>query len=170
MLTKKDFEAYTPYVLSAQAGDPEAFSELYKRTYRQQYAMIHKFFNDTHLCEDLLQDVYIKLFQTIGNIEKPHYFIGYLNQITYHTCISYKRKRSFQMENTVEEEMLLDVAETHTPSIPEDQALQVEKIEIFSEGLRQLSDDERYIFLLRFSEKMKLEDIALSTGLSRSTI
>ncbi|MEG0377411.1 MAG: RNA polymerase sigma factor, partial [Eubacterium sp.] len=169
-MTQFDYKNHKNLVLKAQEGDSEAFSQLYKLTYKRQYVIIRRFFYNDFIVEDLLQDIYVKLFQTIHSIKNPEYFMAYLNKITYNTCISYKRKSSFKNESTIEDLFFDSIPENNISMMPEDNTLSAECSHSLSEGLKLLSAEERLVFLMRYYDDMRIKHIVEATALSESTV
>ncbi|MEG0377150.1 MAG: RNA polymerase sigma factor, partial [Eubacterium sp.] len=157
-------------VILSQKGDADAFSELYALTYQGQFYAANQIMKDAYLAEDIIQEVYIRLYQTIERIEKPQGFLSYLNRMTYHACISYKRKRFYNSENSVDQDFLDSFQDYAMLPTPEKHTLSNERSQIVADALKQLSDESRCAILMRYSEDLKIKEIAEILDCSTSTV
>lgn len=113
-------------VTAAQAGDREAFSELFRLSYVKQYHYACLIMNDPFLAEDMVQEVYIKLYKNIGRIKEPEKFLAYVSRMTFNQCLMYKRHRFYEAENCVDDEALSGFEEPAASRVPEDNTLRLE--------------------------------------------
>lgn len=83
-------------VKSFQKGDDTAFDKLYSLFYNRQYYFAFNMVRDAHAAQDMVQDVFLKIYQSIGTLTEPKAFSVWINQITYNHCLNYidKMKRS----------------------------------------------------------------------------
>ena len=157
-------------VTAAQAGDREAFSELFRLSSQQQYHYACLIMNDPFLAEDMVQEVYIKLYKSIGRIKEPEKFLAYVSRMTFNQCLMYKRHRFYQTESCVDDETLSAFEEPAASRVPEDNTLRLEKSRGLAQGLRSLSEEECYAFLMHYYENKNIQKIAGEMGLSESTV
>ena len=157
-------------VTAAQAGDREAFSELFRLSSQQQYHYACMIMNDPFLAEDMVQEVYIKLYKNIGRIKEPEKFLAYVSRMTFNQCLMYKRHRFYEAENCVDDETLSAFEEPAVSRVPEINALRLEKSRGLAQGLRSLSEEECYAFLMHYYENKNIQKIAGEMGLSESTV
>ena len=68
-------------VTAAQQGGEQAATDLYEAFHDDLYYHISKTVNDPVLAEDLLQDTYLEIFQTIGQLQEPAAFVTWSKQI-----------------------------------------------------------------------------------------
>ena len=73
--------------------DDVAFEELYQLTKRSVYAMIYSIIQDQATTEDIMQDTYIKMLQSIHQYDGRVKFITWLVTIAKHLAIDYYRKK-----------------------------------------------------------------------------
>lgn len=157
-------------VTAAQAGDREAFSELFRLSYVKQYHYACLIMNDPFLAEDMVQEVYIKLYKNIGRIKEPEKFLAYVSRMTFNQCLMYKRHRFYEAENCVDDEALSVFEEPAASRVPEDNTLRLEKSRGLAQGLRSLTEEECYAFLMHYYENKNIQKIAGEMGLSESTV
>ena len=84
-------------VLGVAAGSRDDFRELYARTNRFIFARIMELIQDGVEAEDLLQDVYVKIWQSASEFD-PHKAkaITWIGAIARHTTINRLRSASFR--------------------------------------------------------------------------
>lgn len=166
-------------VRRAQKGDPRAFDELYARTVQLQYFTIVGRVG----CEaapDILQELYTIAWQNITSV-RPRAFVGYLNATSRHLCLRhFKRagtsKQPVPVGDRALEEAGLergDVAGSPTRSAadPASAVLAADEHRRLVYALwEKLDDRERDAVLMRYYQKMKLDDIAASLEVSRATV
>src|SRR5258708_29987807 len=76
-------------------GDASALAELYDRYVRQCFGLALRMLGDSALCEEVVQEVFLKLWTNPGSysIQKGK-FISWLLSLIHHRCIDELRKRS----------------------------------------------------------------------------
>ena len=79
-------------VCAVQQGDRQAADELYTATHQGFYYYIAKTVNDQELAQDLLQETFIEIYQTIDKLKEPAAFLKWSRLIAYHKCTAYARK------------------------------------------------------------------------------
>ncbi|WP_195269555.1 RNA polymerase sigma factor [Eubacterium sp. 1001713B170207_170306_E7] len=157
-------------VTAAQQGDREAFSDLFRLSSQQQYHYACLIMNDPFLAEDIVQEVYIKLYQNIRRIKEPEKFLAYVSRMTFNQCLMYKRQRFYQTEGCVGDEALSAFEEGTASHIPEKNALKLERSECLAKGLRSLSEEECYAFVMHYYENKNIRKISEEMALSESTV
>ncbi|MEG0379709.1 MAG: sigma-70 family RNA polymerase sigma factor, partial [Eubacterium sp.] len=157
-------------VIHAQKGTPDAFEELYHRTCQKQYYYARMLLHDAFLAEDIVQEVFIKLYKRIGYIKEPDAFNGYLSRMTYNECMHYRRKKYLDTETCVEQDYLNSFEDKITLLSPESSLLSVEKSKLLAEGLKTLSEEERFSLMMYAYENMNIDTIGKAMKLSRSTV
>ena len=81
-------------VQAFQNGEPEAAGQLYDAFQPDIYYFIKKTVQDPTLAEDLTQDTFMEILQTIGKLQEPAAFVTWSRQIAYHRCTAHFRKRT----------------------------------------------------------------------------
>jgi RNA polymerase sigma-70 factor (ECF subfamily) len=78
-------------VASASDGDLEAFEALVRRHTRVVYAHSLRFFGDPSAADDTVQEVFIKVYRTIGTFDERSRFSTWLYRVTRNTCLDQVR-------------------------------------------------------------------------------
>ncbi|NGM64127.1 RNA polymerase sigma factor [Sphingobacterium sp. SGR-19] len=85
-------------LLRLQAGDDDAFRMLYERYSRLIYGNIMRFINDESVADDLLQDVFVKVWEHRASIDPSLSFAAYLFTCSRNTAFNFKRRLKLEIE------------------------------------------------------------------------
>lgn len=167
-----DYDYLAKLVRLTQAGDNNAFAELYAATYKKQYRFSCQYVKDPYLAQDVLQDVYILVLKNINSLKNPRLFVSWLNQINFRICydVCQKRVRHKQEYNYVNG--MTQTAEYSAGGIsdPEKEvADRVQQTELMSQILA-LHPNEAQAIIMRYYNDMSLDEIADAMNCSHSTV
>lgn len=165
-------ERLVSMVQAAQQGADGAAGKLYETFYQDIYYFIYKTVNDRELAEDLTQDTFMEILQTVGNLQEPAAFVTWSRQIAYHRCTAHFRKRKelladedadgYSIFDTVEEE--------RTEFIP-DAALDQEDLkQTIQNMIASLPEDQRTAVMMRYFDEFSVAQIAQIQGVSEGTV
>jgi len=93
---QKDFPVYgrnedhTLFIL-VKKRDKEAFSMIYQKYHRYLYALALKYLKDTHMAEDAVQHVFVKLWETTQDIQIEINLKNYLYTMTKNYILNFIR-------------------------------------------------------------------------------
>jgi RNA polymerase sigma-70 factor, ECF subfamily len=168
MLThKNDQELVTLY----QSGEKKALEILITRHKRKVYSTIYLLVKDQTLAEDLFQDTFVKVINTLnnGNYNEEGKFLPWVARIAHNLVIDYFRKnQKMSMVRDTEEYSIFDF-------LPQDEENAEGKIELdqVKNQIRQLiellPEDQKEVVLMRHFEDLSFKEIADSTGVSINT-
>ena len=166
-LKLSDKELVTLY----QNGDDNAFEELVIRHKNALFSMILLVTKDRFAAEDLLQETFIKVIQTIraGKYKEKERFHYWIQRVGYNLSIDYFRKRS-RTPLIVNKEGV-DVLESMKFAEDNQEMLYV-KQDIRRElhqVMRELPENQRKVLIMRNYLKMSFQDIAEEMGTSVNT-
>jgi RNA polymerase sigma factor (sigma-70 family) len=74
-----------------KAGDHQAFETLYKTYYRVLFGMALRYTRNQAEAEDILQDAFIKIFQSISSYKSSGSFEGWMRRVVQNTAINHYR-------------------------------------------------------------------------------
>lgn len=156
-------------VVQAQEGDQEAFAALYAATADRQLYFATAFLKDASLAEDVVQDVYLRIFNAIQRIENPKTFVAYLNRATYNACVDYKKKH-FPQKHELYTEQLDRKQDDDVAVQPANSFERTESNGQLYQALEELPEDQRTAFLLRYYDDMKIREVADLMNISESSV
>lgn len=151
-------------IQKSQAGDKEAFGEIYKeyqkRIYR--YCKVNIYRDD--LAQDLCQETFIRAWKALPAFEqrKDGTFQAFLFRIARNLIIDLSRKKK---EFTLEEYAELETDEDFTDKI--DKKDELKKVKT---ALSKLEDKDRQIIILRYFEEMSHKDCAKVIGIKEGAL
>ena len=170
-----DYDYLAKLVRRTQAGDSNAFAELYTATYQKQYQFTYQYVKDPYLTQDILQDTYILALKNIYTLKNPRLFISWLNQINFRICYDVCQKHlRYNQELQLAE--WLDTAHLgkQTPDqLLNNPAKEVEdriwQTELMSQIL-SLRPNESQAIIMKYYNDMSLDEIAAAMNCSLSTV
>jgi len=151
-------------IIRSQAGGTAAMEEIYRRFKTGLFNLAFRYSYDRSTAEDLLQEIFIKVFSNMDNVKNPDTFAGWIFRIGLNTCYSHLRSRRTEMEKGVP---LEHIEGTIHGSAVENPAGDARKS--LDDGIAVLPNKLREIFLLHDVQGFKHEEIARMLGLSVGT-
>ena len=153
-------------------GDDTAFSSLVGKYQKQVHALAWRKIGDFHIAEEITQDTFLKAYQKLASLKKPHRFAGWLYVIATRCCQAWLRKKQIQTESLEEldsdelepEAYSRYVAEQEAKAIAETQRQVVKKL------LATLPESERTVITLHYFGEMTCEKMSEFLGVSANTI
>jgi RNA polymerase sigma-70 factor (ECF subfamily) len=150
----------TELVLQAQTGDPAAFEELVRRTQRSLFYTILRVVQDTHAADDLVQEVYIKAFQSLPDLKTPEFFRAWIHRIAMNRAIDTRRSTRKAAERVFLVDDFFNAATTEDPEPAPDPAEVARLQSAVSEAIADLPDQQRTVLSLTMEKNMSQEEIA----------
>lgn len=138
----------------AQAGSEEALAKLYNTYFERIYRFIFYRVSHKETAEDLTEDVFVKIFKKLRNLEQLGAFEGWLFQIARNQVIDYYRRKKQtvpleEIENTLEYETnIVDIVNLKTEQT------------VFIKLLKELSPEQQQVIKLKFLEDIDNDIIA----------
>lgn len=148
-------------------GDEEAFTALYSRYHQGIYNFLLRIVKIPTLAEDLMQDVFVKIWEECQNIKVTASFSSYLYQIARHKAIDALRKiaRESVLEDEVRHRLACGLAHFMYPDY---EWRQYEYL--LCQAINALPPQRRRAFELVRQEGKKYEEAAFVMGISRNTL
>lgn len=132
-------------------ADPQAFADLVREHQGMVFSIAYHFLQDRSLAEDLAQEVFLELFQSIDRIQSPAHLTYWLRRVTANRCIDQGRKKQRRREMALE-----DAAEPAAPAPVADPML----LERLQQSLATLPEKQRLVVIMRFQEGLGPAEIA----------
>ena len=147
-------------------GDVDAFDLVYQRYAGKLYAFSLKYLKSKEESEELVQSVFLKVWENQKNLKKDTSFKSYLFTIAYNEICNLFRRRKYQQNLITKIETESSEASGETEDQIEFQfvAEQVDQI------IARLPEKQKTIFLKSRQEGKSNKEIADELGLSRGTV
>jgi RNA polymerase sigma-70 factor, ECF subfamily len=165
MTERIDQQQQSWWVLSAQSGSHEALNELFKSIQAPLFRYILSLVNDRALTEDILQEVFIRIYRKLRWLKEPAAFRSWAYQIaTREVFRHFERERRWSDQIRVEDRLNLIQAEEHVEAFPREM---VEALPLMVENLPPRS---RAVIVLRYLHDMSLAETAAVLGIPLGTV
>lgn len=158
-------------IRSFQAGDTEAFDVLVTRYKDRIYSSILFFVKDTYLAEDLFQDVFIKIIDTLKNkrYTEEGKFLPWALRIAHNLCVDYFRKvKRTPAIKTSDDQDIFEVINV-SQEAPDQKLMRGESHDKVRRMLDLLPQEQREIIVLRHYANLSFKEIAEITNCSINT-
>lgn len=155
-------------IYNAQKGDTEAFGEIYKAYYRRVYFIAFQYFQNEETAKDIVQDVFIKVYIKIKDLNDPVAFPTWIQRVTYRTCMNFNRRKlnvtTLGKEMTVED--FSDFKAIDVSDVMENERIK----NIIMDSLESMKIPLKSVGLLRFFEGLKVNEIADILNIPKGTV
>jgi len=167
VMTLSDQELINQYL----DGNQQAFSTLLERHKQKIYTSIYLFVKDHALAEDIFQDVFIKIIDTIrkGRYNHEGKFLQWAMRIAYNMCVDHfrrsKRRPKFSPTENFDIMDILAVSEDNM----EQTIIKSQTHQKIRDLLDQLPAEQREVVVLRHYADLSFKEIASLTQVSINT-
>lgn len=154
-------------------GNKEAFSDIYEESNRYVYACIYKVLagndNAQDLINDVMQDTYIEISQSIGQLENPDKFLSWAGMIATRKCYAIVAKNKKYVLNN-EDETFDDIPDDYS-LIPEEVMDNKEKLNIIRDIIdKELTPMQKICVVAYYYNEQKQGDIAKELNIPENTV
>lgn len=153
--------------LKIKHGDEQAFELLYRKFYARLCAFSNKFLNDPEIAREVVQEVFIKIWENREDIDPDDSLKSYLFKIAQNMSLNILRKR--KTESGYAEIYRLVYIEKSEPSVLES-LMTKELEENILKSISRLPLQCRKIFELSRTEGLKYKEIAETLDISIKTV
>lgn len=153
-------------LLQVAAGDETAFGTLFHAWRDKLYFFLLRITSSPETAEDVLQDVFVKLWVNRQSLVSIDHFSAYLYRMTQNHAINGMRRMS------LETLVLCDLRrEAITDGQPADEALLFKQMqEKLKEVINSLPPQQRLVYTLSREKGLKQDEIARQLNISISTV
>ncbi|MDR0822829.1 MAG: sigma-70 family RNA polymerase sigma factor [Endomicrobium sp.] len=162
-------------VLMFKEGDNKAFEEIVLRYQAQLYTYIISLVKDPEAANDILQDVFIRIFRKLRNYSEENKLKHWLFIIAKNLTMDFfrrnKTRRALPLESREEDEMsILDTVSDKAPQ-PLEVIITNDRKEMLRKAISDLSIEERELIYLKdsltFKEISEMQNKPIGTLLSK---
>jgi len=153
-------------VESCQRGEREAFRALFELYKDKVYSMALRYTNDESWAMDIAQDTFVKLFSSIQNFRGEARFESWLYRLVVNSCLDQKRRRRrlLPFVNQFLEGLRFRGATALDELLRQELSGQVRS------AVATLPPEQRIVIVLRYTEGLSYEEIAVALGCSKGTV
>lgn len=161
-------------VRRVQQGDEIAFREVVDRYQGKVFSIIYGILRSRNDAEDIAQQVFAKIYFSIGNFDFRSSLLTWIYKITVNECYDYLRKKKvrklvYESDFSEEEAQRMERSEPAVESAaPIDQKLA--QRDLVMKLLEKVSEEDRELLMLKEVEGHSVEELAQMTGMNENTI
>jgi RNA polymerase sigma-70 factor (ECF subfamily) len=162
-----------------EAGDHQAFEELFRRYRQPLYRFILRFLRDEDASRDALQDVFVKLLRDPGRFEARSRFSTWLHAVARNLCLDLLRKRRLRNHPSLSEPLDGSGRPTGGPPLVERIAAEQPPTDLEAGrrplrlqllvAIRSIPAEQRQVFLLRELAGLGFAEIARELQIPTNT-
>lgn len=147
-----------------QNGHSDLFGHLYNRYAKKVYRKCMGFAKDHDIAQDMVQDVFIKVFDQLPKFQGKSRFSTWLYTITYNFCVEYYRKNSKHSFTDIDNQPD-EIDETE-----EERALLKTRSGKLKKALNKISADDREILVMKYRDQAPIREIMEALDISESAV
>jgi RNA polymerase sigma-70 factor (ECF subfamily) len=149
-------------------GDEEALETIYRRYGGACFALSRRILDDSHLAEDVVQQVFTALWKGSGYDARRGAVSTWLMSVTHHKSIDVLRREAPRRKRLASEQALMEVA-VSGPGPDEEAWMRLRAVRT-RDALKNLPAEQRELLLLAYYGGYTQSEIAGLTGLPLGTI
>ncbi len=157
------------YIKRVQNGDIEAFQKIIEQHSPRISSIAYQVVGNSEDANDIAQEVFIRLYNSINKFDSAYRFTTWLYRVTVNLSIDYQRK-NIRHRNTsldeIDETSIMD----KSPSDPGSRFEQKELKGIIHKITRELTVNQRKVFVLRDLQGFSTDEIAVILKCNQSTV
>lgn len=147
-------------------SDEAAFAKLYEAYCDPLYQFVVKYLKSKELSNDIIQEVFIRIWENRNELHTIDSFKAYLFTIARNLTLNFLKKAS--KENSVKAEIARSYKTV--ASVAEDRLLSDQYKQFIEEVLQSLPPQTRTVFRLCREEEKSYDEVASCLGISRNAV
>jgi len=165
----------TVLIKKAKQGNKTAFSKLILQYESNVYNIAYRMFYNEADAKDIVQEVFLRIFQKLHQFQDNAAFSTWLYRITVNICIDEIRKRKGKETYSIDETYKTEDDEMirqypGDSKSPEEIYLQKERIEALYKAIQALSEEYKLAIILRDFQNFSYQEIADILSCSLGTV
>ena len=149
------------------AGDGQAYAKIFRRYFEPLRANAHKLLKSELWAEEIVQDVFLHLWDRrhgLADVESP---ASYLYRITANRCLNRMRRRELETKM----QYLVSTALHGSGDSRQENTYDLQRVEtLIAEAVARLPEQQKRIFLLQQEDELSYQAIADQLGISKNTV
>ncbi|GAA4787040.1 RNA polymerase sigma-70 factor [Olivibacter ginsenosidimutans] len=156
-----DFEEQE-LILQVSRGDEHAFSKLFHRYHRHLGAFIYKMTGSYELTEEVIQDVFLKIWLNKEQLKTVSHFKSYLFTASKNHTINYLKQ---EVRKKIQQQQWEKETEMHAT----EEQLSYHHF-LLDKAINLLPPQQQKVYMLSKHERLKYTEIASRMGISKETV
>lgn len=149
-------------IMKCKKYDKHSFMELFQLYEKYLYCLCYNYTQNQQDALDLVQEVYIKVFNNISKFDESLPFHPWIRKISVNTCLNFKRTKKnnlVSLNQSIEEDLTLEDTLVSEDDV-EDEILNLEIKKIIKDNLKEIPEKYRIVIVLRYYENLNYNEIA----------
>lgn len=151
-------------LIKVSKGDEMAYNRLYYRYHQQLGKHVFRITNSMDLAEEIVQDVFLKIWLNREVLAGVQNFKAYLFVISKNHTLNCLRKL------TTERQHLNDVEESYTSLLVDSNSEVNDYYSILDEAINSLPPQQQKVYLLSRHERLRYTEVASRLNISRESV
>ncbi|MCX7834406.1 MAG: sigma-70 family RNA polymerase sigma factor [Ignavibacteria bacterium] len=177
MLNNKKIKSYNEDIAlidEVLKGKKVSFDKLVKKYYNSINNLIRKMIHERDDIEDLIQDTFVRAFNSLHKFNKEFAFSTWIYKIATNICIDYIRKRKL-ITYTLDKEIKLEDNEikyeiADDSFIPDRRLIEIQKEKILEKAIDNLPKKYKDIIILRHKYDLNYYEISKKLNIPLGTV
>lgn len=162
MSPAKEYEVIEDFI----RGDAIAFAEIYNLYKDKVFAFAYSLTKSRETAEEVVQEVFIRLWEKKDQIRLQSAFMPYVKAITYNYVMDFFRRAKH--DQRLQQQIMNRVEEIQASG--DELVLNRELEVIYRQAIEALPPQQQRAYLLSREEHLSYEEIAAILGISRNTV
>lgn len=160
------------WVIQAQQGSDEAFTQLVETYQKPVYNLCYRMLGEPESAEDAAQETFLRAYQNLHRYDTSRSFGTWILSIAAHYCIDNLRKRKFamfSMDAETDDGATFELPDASAPD-PETESVKKEQRDRLHLLLKELDATDRAAVIMRYWYDFSEIEIANSLNLTVSAV
>ncbi len=164
MRTKSMENSESDLIAAIASGDETAFEQLVKRYQNPVLSFVYRYIGDTHSAQDIVQEVFLRIFQAAPRFRQTGKVSGWIFRIAYNLSVNElkRRKRMNDFRATIAKDISEMPFTNHAENSESEQWLMA--------ALGKLPENQRAALLLRLNERLSYAEISKVMDISVASV
>lgn len=163
-------DAFDALIQRCLAGDQMAWDEIVRMNRRRVFNIAYKFTGRHDLAEDLTQDVFVKIFKSLGTFDRRANFQTWLVSVSRNLCIDHYRSVRKEREAIDRDTDPADLAPVANTTSPYQSLEQRDRALLLRRALAELAPSLKEAVMMRDLQELSYQEIADRLGLPEGTV
>jgi RNA polymerase sigma-70 factor (family 1) len=160
------YSGETELLEGLKKGSEIAFKQIYALYHHKIYRLALKFVKSEELAKEIVQDIFIKIWEHRHTINKDLSFSAYLFRIAHNHIFNLLKRASKEVSIKKQIMAAAEISSNQT----EDEVIAAEYESLAIHAIEQLPPQRKLIFQLCRMEGKSYEEVSFALGISKSTV
>lgn len=161
-----DTNEHNELLIKLRKGDQLAFAEIYNLYRGKMYTYACNLCKSTETAEEIVQEVFIRIWQKKEQINTEMNFAAYLKKVTLNHVLNHLKKVA--RDRRLQEELFIYIDAIRNTT--EDNLLEKELLKTHDQAIALLPPQKKLIYQMSRNEEMTHEQIAEKLNISKNTV